>query len=261
MKKILITGANSYIGTSFEDYIKNFDGYEVTTLDMIGDAWKNADFSGFDVVFHVAGIAHIKETEENKHLYYDVNRDLAIETALKAKDNNVKQFVLLSSMSVFGMTTGVINKNTIPAPVSNYGKSKLEADTAIEKLCNEDFKVAIMRPPMVYGENCKGNYQLLKKFALKFPFFPDYKNERSMIHISTLCEKVKEIIDGEKQGYFYPQDTEYVCTTEMVKKIAEENGKKVRFVKIFNPVIRCCKIGVVEKVFGNLIYEKNMEDN
>lgn len=260
MKKILITGANSYIGTSFEKYIKSFDGYAVDTVDMIDGSWREKDFSEYDTVFHVAGIAHIKETEQNKDLYYIVNRDLAVETAQKAKNDGVKQFVLLSSMSVFGMTTGVITKKTVPMPASNYGKSKLQADEVIEKLECPDFKIAILRPPMVYGEGCKGNYQLLKKFALKSPVFPDYKNKRSMIHINTLCENVKEIIDSDKSGYFYPQDSEYVCTADMVQSIAAENGRKIRFVKVFNPVIKACKLNVVQKVFGDLIYDRDIEE-
>ncbi len=94
MKKILITGANSYIGTSVENWLaKESDKYKVDTVDMRDDSWKNESFSGFDVVFHVAGIAHIKETKENRSLYYKVNRDLAYETAKKAKAEGVKQFI------------------------------------------------------------------------------------------------------------------------------------------------------------------------
>ena len=124
MKKILITGANSYIGTSFEKYIlENYpQEYTVETVDMTNPSWKEKDFSEFDCVFHVAGIAHIKETKEKAKLYYSVNRDLAVETTEKAKNEGVKQFVFLSSMSVYGIETGIINKETVPEPKSNYGK-------------------------------------------------------------------------------------------------------------------------------------------
>jgi len=256
MKKILITGANSYIGTSFEKYIKNFDAYSVDTLDMIDGSWRDYDFSGYDVVFHVAGIAHIKENKKNKDLYYKVNRDLAIETAEKARSCKVKHFILLSSMSVYGVKEGVVEKNTKPTPFNNYGKSKLQADNVIEKMASESFKISILRPPMVYGEGCKGNYQLLKKFALRSPVFPDIYNERSMVHITVLCEFVKNVIDKEQQGYFFPQDSSYICTSSMVKKIALENGKKIHLVKVFNPFIRLFKnVGIISKVFGSLVYE------
>ena len=255
MKKILITGANSYIGTSFEKWMKQYGGYQIDTVDMIGDAWHMHDFSKYDAVFHVAGIAHIKETKKNAPLYYKVNRDLTIETAETAKKNGVKQFILLSSMSVYGLTTGTITKDTIPAPKSNYGKSKLEADIEIIKIADSSFKVAIMRPPMVYGKGCKGNYQLLRKAALRLPIFPDIENKRSMIYIDTLCEYVKHLIDSDADGFFYPQDKEYVCTTKMVKDIAEQNGHNIRFVKWFNPIIKTFDKGLFGKIFGDLIYE------
>ncbi|MBQ8448191.1 MAG: NAD-dependent epimerase/dehydratase family protein, partial [Clostridia bacterium] len=160
MKRILITGANSYIGTSFENYMKQWvDEYSVDTVDMIDGTWREKDFGEYDVVFHVAGIAHKKETKENAELYYKVNRDLAIETAKKAKKDGVKQFIFLSSMSVYGMDTGVITKDTVPTPKSNYGKSKLQAEEGMKELADDDFKICTIRPPMVYGEGCKGNYQ------------------------------------------------------------------------------------------------------
>lgn len=159
MKKILITGANSYIGTSFEKYMAQWpEKYQVDTVDMIDGTWREKDFSGYDTVFHVAGIAHQKETQENAELYYKINRDLAFDTAVKAKTDGVKQFIFLSSMSVYGLETGVITKETVPTPKSNYGKSKLQAEELLNGLADETFKVAILRPPMVYGKGCKGNY-------------------------------------------------------------------------------------------------------
>lgn len=257
MKKILITGANSYIGTSFETYMAQFgDEYTVDTVDMIGDGWKGVDFSGYDCVFHVAGIAHQKETLENAHLYYEVNRNLAIATAKKAKREGVKQFILLSSMNVYGMNTGVISKDTVPNPKSHYGKSKLQADVQIVKLNCDTFKVAILRPPMVYGKGCKGNYQRLRSFALKSPIFPDYPNKRSMVYIGNLCEFVKNTIDEERQGLFFPQNAKYVNTSRTVKQIAEVNGKHIRLTRMFNPFIRVAPLSIVEKVFGSLIYKK-----
>lgn len=258
MKKILITGANSYIGTSFEKYMAQFgDEYQIDTVDMIDGTWREKDFSGYDSVFHVAGIAHQKETLENAHLYYEVNRNLAVATAKKAKREGVKQFILLSSMSVYGMETGVITKQTVPNPKSHYGKSKLQADEIIEKLNCDTFKVAILRPPMVYGNGCKGNYQRLRKFALKSPIFPDYPNKRSMVYIDNLCEFVKCVIDEGEDGVFFPQNAEYVNTSEMVRTIAEENGRKLYFTKAFNPIIKIMSFGIIKKVFGSLTYKDN----
>lgn len=255
MKKILITGANSYIGTSIEKWLDKSE-YSVDTIDMIDGTWKEKDFSKFDVVFHVAGIAHIKETKENAALYYKVNRDLVYEVAKKAKTDGVKQFIFLSSMSVYGMETGVISRGTIPAPKSNYGKSKLQAEELIAPLQDTAFNIAVLRPPMIYGEGCKGNYVRLEKFALKSPIFPKIKNKRSMIYIDNLCEFVKQIIDDESKGLFLPQNDEYVCTSDMVREIAEAHGKKIYMTKLFNPLLRVLKVSMVNKVFGDLVYER-----
>lgn len=259
MKKILITGANSYIGTSFEKYIRQWkEEYTVDTVDMIEGTWKEKDLSKYDVVFHVAGIAHIKETKENAPLYYKVNRDLVYEVAKKVKADGVTQFIFLSSMSVYGMETGVISRNTIPEPKSNYGKSKLQAEKLIEPLQDSTFSIAVLRPPMIYGKGCKGNYVRLENFALKSPIFPDIKNKRSMIEINNLCKFVKQIIDDESNGLFLPQNEEYICTSDMVREIAKAHGKKIYMTKLFNPLLRVLKVSTVNKVFGDLVYEKEI---
>lgn len=259
MKRILITGKNSYIGTSIESWLGS--KYLVDTIDMKDVCWKEKDFFQYDVVLHVAGIAHIKETKENQSLYYEVNRDLAYETAKKAKKDGVKQFIFLSSMSVYGMITGVIDKNTRINPNSAYGKSKFEAEELIKQLEDEKFVVAIIRPPMVYGKGCKGNYSKLASLALKTPVFPNVDNKRSMIYIDNLSEFVKQLIDNNSSGVFLPQNAEYVNTSEMVRLIAESHGKRIKLTKAFNPLLRLLNISTVKKVFGDLLYEKSVSCN
>lgn len=260
MKKILITGANSYIGTSFEQWMKQYDGYQINTVDTMDGKWITADFTMYDTVFHVAGIAHIKETKGNAPLYYKVNRDLAIEVAAKAKRSGIKQFILMSSMSVYGMTAGVITKDTVPTPKSNYGKSKLEADIEIMEMSDNNFKVAILRPPMIYGKGSKGNYPRLSDLAKKTPVFPSKKNQRSMLHIDNLCEFIKLMIDNNEHGIFYPQNREYIKTAELVRTISELNGKKVIMLPLFNPLLKLLskRVTTFNKLFGNLVYDKAM---
>ncbi|WP_416828180.1 NAD-dependent epimerase/dehydratase family protein [Ectobacillus polymachus] len=261
MKHILITGSNSYIGNSVEKWLDQYpDTYSVDKISLRTDEWKEKDFSKYDVVLHVAGIAHIKETEENSEFYYKVNRDLVYEVAQKAKSEEVKQFIFVSSMSVYGIETGIINKDTIPSPKSNYGKSKLKAEELIAPLEDVTFKIAVLRPPMIYGKGCKGNYQRLAKLALKVPFFPYIENKRSMIYIDNLCEFVKLLIDDCSQGLFFPQNEEYVCTSEMVKLIAEAHRKTILMTKLVNPLIKLLRISTINKVFGDLMYEKKMSE-
>ena len=263
MKRVLITGANSYIGTSFEKYIKeNYQNdYEVDTVDMIDGSWREKSFAGYDSVFHVAGIAHQKETAENAHLYYEINRDLTIEVARKAKEDGVPQFVFLSSMSVYGKETGVITKETEPSPKTNYGKSKLQAEEKTMELSDDSFKVCVLRPPMVYGVGCKGNFQSVVKIVKKFPIFPRVKNKRSLIRIDNLISFVKLCVDKELCGLYFPQNREYVAVTDLAKEAAKNLKKRIYFsfllgfiVVIVRPFSRTLK-----KAFGNLIYKDTEE--
>lgn len=256
-KNILITGVNSYIGEALKTYLEqDSKHYSVSTLDTIGLEPRSEMFYHYDVVFNVAGIAHVKESCKNRKSYYEVNRNLAIKIASESKSGGVKQFIQLSSMSVYGLYTGFIAKRSIPHPVNAYGKSKFQADIALMELEDENFKVVLLRPPMVYGKDCKGNYQSLRSLAIRCPIFPEYRNKRSMIYIGNLCEFVKRVIDHECRGLFFPQNAEYVNTSNMAKLIAHENGKTIKTISAFNFLIDIVPFGIVKKAFGNLYYEQ-----
>ena len=257
MKRILIAGAHSYIGDSVKALLDEYpDKYDVRIIDTKELTPAPDLFQNIDTVFCVAGIAHVRETNENRHLYYDVNRDLVVNIAAAAKEGGVEQFILLSSMSVYGLTIGHITKDTLPNPVSAYGESKLQADEKISLLEDDKFKFVCLRPPMVYGKNCAGNYQALREFALKSPVFPDYRNARSMIYIGNLCQFVKDCIDYERRGLFFPQNATYVNTREMVEQIARIHKKRIRLTKLFNWMIGIIPVDTVRKVFGDLTYEQ-----
>ncbi|MBO6357943.1 NAD-dependent epimerase/dehydratase family protein [Enterococcus casseliflavus] len=260
MKRILITGANSYIGTSFENFMAQFgEDYQIDTIDMRGNSWREKDFSGYDSLIHVAGIVHVKE--KNDQLYYQVNRDLAVETAKKAKKDGVKQFIFFSSMSIYGMDTGVITKETKPNPKNAYGKSKLAAEELLRELQADDFQICVLRPPMIYGPNSVGNYPRLAKLAKKTPIFPKVNNQRSMLYIGNLSAFLKLMIDTTLSGTFHPQNKEYVNTSEMVKLIAKTNRKKLYLVPGFSGIITIfsSQVSTLRKVFGTLVYDEKTQ--
>ena len=266
-KKILITGSGSYVGTSVEAWLKQWpEYYQVDTLDMRTQTWRTHDFSAYDVVYHVAGIAHAdvgQVSEEEKKQYYRVNTDLAVETAEKAKKEGVQQFLFMSSMIVYsGCKEKKIIKNTIPKPLNFYGDSKWQADQKIQALADERFKVVVLRPPMIYGKGSKGNYPQLAKLAGKLPVFPIVQNQRSMLYIENLCEFIKLMIDNNENGIFYPQNREYVNTAELVKTIAEVSGRKVHIVRLFDSLLKPLsnKITTFNKLFGDMVYDKQMSD-
>jgi len=264
-KKILITGANSYIGTSFEGWLAQWpDKYIVDTVDMIDGSWREKSFSGYDVVFHVAGIAHVSADPSKEDLYYKVNRDLAIETAQKAKTDGVKQFIFMSSMIVYGKdepagSQKVITSDTQPSPSDFYGRSKLEADLAIQEMADENFAVSIMRPPVIYGPGCKGNFPRLIDLAKKVFIFPDINNFRSMLYIDNLCEFLRIVIDSTKTGIFFPQNKEYVSTKDVIVEYRKQAGKSTVLVPFPGFLVSLMSgIDVFNKAFGTKVYDKNM---
>ncbi len=272
MKKILITGANSYIGVSFEDYLnKNYpDMYCVDTVDMIDGAWREKSFSEYDAIFHVAGLAHADVghvSEETKAFYYKINTDLTVETAKKAKADGASQFVFMSSAIVYGESAPIgksklITNDTEPAPANFYGDSKLQAENGIIPLGDDSFNVVVLRPPMIYGKGSRGNYPTLSKFARKLPIFPYVKNQRSMLYVENLCEFVRLVIENGERGIFHPQNAEYSNTSELVKMIAKVRGKKIWTPRGFGWLLKIMShaSGLVNKAFGSMSYDMSISE-
>lgn len=273
-KDVLIVGIGSYIGESFKKYAAEHysSNFSIDAVDTLDSAWRDTDFSKYDIVYHVAGIAHAdvgSVDDETKEKYYKVNTDLAIEVAEKAKAEGVLEFILMSSMIVYGESAGygqkkVVDKATVPHPANFYGDSKLQADIAVRKLANDKFKVIVLRPPMIYGKGSKGNYPILAKLAKKLPIFPDVNNERSMLHIDNLCEFLCQIMlvnVSQNSVVLIPQNTEWTKISDMVKEIANASGKRVVKSGLLNPAVYIGskmpgKISrLVNKAFGNSCYD------
>ena len=264
--KILITGAGSYVGESVRTYLLNTDPgqFEIDAVDTMNDAWKQADFTLYDVVFHVAGIAHVNADPKMEPLYYKVNRDLTIEVAKHAKAAGVKQFVFMSSQIVFhesqSLKTEVLTADTKENPNGFYGDSKLQAEKGLHELECDCFKVCILRPPMIYGPNSKGNFPRLAKLATKVPVFPCWHNKRSMLYIDNLAEFVKQAVERQLCGTFYPQNRELADTVEIIRYFAKAAGHKVWITKLLNPFVWLGSfiLQPVNKMFATYYYDPRM---
>lgn len=271
MKKILITGANSYIGVSVEQYLARWpQSYQVDTVDMVDGSWREKDFRGYDAVLHVAGLVHQPKTKDDPaeaDRYDRINHLLAVETARKAKAEGVGQFLFLSSASVYGLSAPVgkvvmITKDTPLNPTDNYGISKKHAEESLSELREDSFRVAILRPPMIYGKDCKGNYRTMAKLAKKLPVFPWVDNQRSMLYIENLAECIRLLIDDRADGVFCPQNDEYVNTSDMVNLIAHANGRGILMLRGFAWALKLLRpvTGIVDKAFGSLCYDFELSD-
>ena len=270
-KRVLVTGVNSYIGNAFRSYMEQYPEEAVVDgISVRNDAWKTLDFSGYDCIFDVAGIAHADTghvSEEVKKRYYAVNCDLTVALAQKAKEEGVRQFIFMSSAIVYGDSAPIgfqrmITRDTPPAPADFYGDSKLQAEKGILPLADDHFKIAVLRPPMIYGKGSKGNYPVLSKMAQKLPAFPKVENCRSMLYIGNLVEFVRLVIKNDESGFFFPQNGQYSNTSQLVQMIAEAHGKHIILVGGCTVPLRLLSqaTGLVNKAFGSLAYDMSMSE-
>jgi len=258
MKKILITGKNGYISKNLVKFLEN-KNEKVEAISIRNNNINNIDFNKYEVIIHAAALVHKKENKvKNKNDFFEINTNLTEKIAKKAKLAGVNHFIFLSTMSVFGIERGIINEQTQLNPKSLYGKSKLLAEEIILDLEDDFFKISIVRPPIVYGEKCTGNYNVLSSLAKKTPIFPEYKNNRSMIYIENLTNFIYIIYKQKKRGIFHPQNSDYVQTSNIYRTIRKHHLKKSMNTKVFNKLISLLmkQIKIVEKVFGDLVYDQ-----
>lgn len=265
MKRVLITGAGSYVGTNVMQWLQRYpDEFYVEAVDTFGDNWKKADYSTFDVVYHVAGIAEVDGKKGMEQLYYKVNTDLTIEIARYAKDAGVKQFVFMSSMIVYkesqSLAGNVITPETKPNPNTVYGDSKLKAEKGLHELETPSFKVCILRPPMIYGPKSKSNLLKLGWLGTKVPVFPAWSNKRSMLYIDNLSEFVRQAITRNMAGTFYPQNKELGCTVEIIRQFAKKYRHRIWITSLFDPFVTIGSwfLPQIPKMFADSYYEPKM---
>ena len=263
MKKVLITGKSSYVGKSFQAYIDKNAASEIQidSISVRSSDWKKYDFSKYDVIIHLAAIVHRNEKQSSLEKYREINRDLTIEIAKKAKCEKVSHFIFFSSIAVYGSDKdGMINIDSSLTPVTKYGISKLEAENELKDLENDHFAVSIIRPPMIYGKNCPGNYSSLSKLANHWGVYPKVRNQRSMIYIENLAEFLRQVVNRRLSGIFLPQNDEFMDTTNLIKLIRKSHYKKMIVLSGFSGIVRFAikKSNIVSKLYGSLRIEHSL---
>lgn len=260
MSKLLITGSNGFIGNYF---INNYKSkYNIETFSFLKDDINSLDCRYLDAVFHLSALVH-QMGGASASEYEKINVTQTIELAKKAKESGVKNFVFMSTVKVYGEETNrKYTENTVCNPEDDYGKSKLKAEQELQKLEDEDFKISIIRTPIVYGYGVKANIKNLINLVNKVPVLPfgKIKNKRSMVYIGNLCHLVDEIIIQKKSGIFLACDDEPLSTSKLIELIAKNLDKKIYLIKIpfFATLLKILKPSFHKRLYGSLEVDNNI---
>lgn len=258
MKNVLITGRNSYIGKNIECILKDNENFIINKVSVRDSKWQEQDFSVYDSIIHTAALVHNRGY--NQEDYEEINVELTKDLAVKAKKEGVRYFIFMSTMGVYNQNNKFINKSTSLSPKTMYAKSKLDAEKFLRSIESEDFKVAILRPPLVYGYNSPGNYLKFSKAAQLLPLLPQFNNKRSMIYIKNLTEFIKLLLENEVPGTFFPQNKDYVNTSTLFKEISKVHSKAIFILPLTNFLVRVLIIlnDNFKKIFDDFIYDKSL---
>jgi nucleoside-diphosphate-sugar epimerase len=232
--KILLTGGNGFLGSYILQIIK--DNNEVHTLSRSNSNYncnlKNEIPSlenNYDLIIHAAGKAHSNPVNTNEtNEFYNVNV-FGTKNLLKGLTNSnlPKQFIFISSVSVYGLIAGKNIDETTPLLANDpYGKSKIEAEQLIEKWCNENNVLfTILRLPLVIGVNPPGNLGTMIQGIKKGFYFniAGGNAKKSMVLATDVAYFI--LSAANKGGIYNITDGIHPSFLELSNKIAEKLGK------------------------------------
>ena len=259
---LLVTGSSGFVGSYAIPVFKNlYDN--VTTLSLRNRSVDDVDITGIDTIVHMAGLAH-QMTKVDPSLYYDINQTLTVNFAAKAKQQGVKHFIYLSTIKVYGdHSMDVVSEATLCNPTDDYGKSKWEAEKELNGLANENFKVSIIRPPLVYGKNVKGNLLSLSKLIKKIPVLPlgGIENKRSMVFVGNLVGMINTLIDTPHNGTFLAGDDKSISTSFLVDQMIKHLGLNKKNTTMPGPIIKMIKLvkpAIYQRLFTSFIVDNKV---
>jgi len=254
--KIIVTGASGFVGKNYINLNKN---HQIQAVSLSKSELFSFDFQGCEVLLHLAALVHQMHGAPEGE-YFKINSDLAFATAQKAKKEGIKHFILLSTVKVYGESTTnkiPLNEKTDCHPEDAYGKSKLEAEKRIFGLEDENFKVAIIRSPLVYGTGVKANMFNLIKLIDKMPILPfgNITNKRSFVYIENLIALIDRIITTRASGIYLARDSENLSTTELTLAISKALNKKRVMLSVpclFKKIIASLFPAQYDRLWGSL---------
>lgn len=253
----LLTGSSGFVGSRLLEISKNKGLVRSISLQNLTPDQVN--FQGIYSIIHCAGIAHRMEPTPDE-LYFQINRDLTIEFAKAAKTAGVKQFIFLSTIKVYGLdySSSPITLNTPCQPNDAYGQSKIEAEQKLLKLEDESFKVAIIRPPLIYGPGVKGNLLKLMQLATSHKPIPlgGIQNKRSMVFVDNLIALIDQIIEQEARGIYLPSDSTTLSTSQLMHEILlhiNSSKKLLPIPTIAQKMIGLLKPEIAKRLFKSLV--------
>ena len=254
MKTILLTGVNGFIG----NYLihKYAHDYCIRTFSFLNNNFVNLDLQNTTAVIHLAALVH-QMNGASEEEYNTINVNQTIDLAIKAKKSAVKHFIFMSTVKVYGEETQIAyTEKTICIPQDEYGKSKLKAEQKLQELESEDFKVSIIRTPIVYGYGVKANIKNLISLVNKTPILPfkNIKNQRSIVYIGNLCHLIDTLIEKQKSGVFLASDDTPLSTTQLIQLIAKELDKKIYLIQIpfFESLLKLLKPSFHKRLYESL---------
>ena len=255
MKRILLTGSNGFVGNYF---LKKYSSsYEIITFSFLNDNFANLDLTNIDVVIHCSALVHQMKGASWEQ-YEKINIDQTIQLADKAKKSGVKHFIFLSTIKVYGEESNkCYYENSRTNPNDYYSLSKLKAEDSIRNIESTNFKISILRCPLIYGLGVKANFANLINLIKKVPILPlkNIKNKRSLVFVGNVCFMLHRIIFLEKRGIFLSVDDNALSTTELIQILAKYLDKKILLIDIifFDKFLKIFKPSYYQRLFGSLI--------
>lgn len=258
MKRLLVTGSSGYLGSNFIQKYQSI--YNFSFFSLLSDKLERVELNSVNAILHCAAIAHNKQKASSGD-YEKINVNYPYELAHMAKSRGVKQFIFISSVSVYGEKE-FINHKSDTNPTSAYGRSKLKAEKKLLTLNDSSFTISILRIPMIYGPKAPGNIETLTKLLNHLPIIPlgNIDNKRTFISISNVLQSINTILEKKKGGVFLLSDEESISTSKLVSILINKIGKKRILVDsiLVKYFIKALFPSIYNKLWGSMVIDSSL---